>query len=116
MGYTAGHGAAVLDLGSTGSVLPLICYEVFPQDLQVPRHAGRLILQITNDGWFGNLAGPYQHLAQARLRRSSRACQAMRSPIPAVTAAIDAKGASCNPCPLTPSGSLIPMCQARCPC
>ncbi|MGC1488188.1 MAG: apolipoprotein N-acyltransferase, partial [Albidovulum sp.] len=68
-GYTPGPGAVVLDLGAAGKVLPLICYEaVFPQDLNAATDRADWILQITNDGWFGTQAGPYQHLAQARLR------------------------------------------------
>ena len=45
------------------------------------RAAGRsadpagVILNVTNDGWFGRTTGPYQHFAQARLRPSSRPCR-----------------------------------------
>ncbi|HEX9857639.1 MAG TPA: apolipoprotein N-acyltransferase, partial [Paracoccaceae bacterium] len=69
-GYSAGAAAMLLDLGpELGRVLPLICYEaVFPQDLRAAPGRADWILQITNDAWFGTLTGPYQHLAQARLR------------------------------------------------
>ena len=47
---------------------PMICYEAIFE-----RHLARAdrpdwILQVTNDAWFGTWSGPYQHLAQARLR------------------------------------------------
>ncbi len=32
-----------------------------------PERAGWM-LQITDDAWFGTVSGPFQHLAQARLR------------------------------------------------
>lgn len=92
-GYTAGPGAQVLDLGSAGKVLPLICYEaVFPQDLRAAPERADWVLQITNDGWFGKIAGPYQHLAQARLRAVEQGLPVLRAANTGVTAVIDAKG------------------------
>ncbi len=96
-GYSAGPGPRLLDLGRAGVVLPLICYEaVFPQDLRAAeRVSGRRadwILQVTNDGWFGALAGPYQHLALARLRAVEQGLPLLRAANTGVSAVIDAKG------------------------
>ncbi|MFO1174816.1 MAG: apolipoprotein N-acyltransferase [Paracoccaceae bacterium] len=92
-GYSAGPGAAVLDLGRAGKVLPLICYEaVFPQDLRAAPERADWILQVTNDSWFGNLAGPWQHLAQARLRAIEQGLPLLRAANTGVTAGFDAKG------------------------
>jgi apolipoprotein N-acyltransferase len=48
---------------------PLICYEaIFPTAVvQGPERPGVLV-NITNDGWFGNTTGPRQHFHQARVR------------------------------------------------
>lgn len=47
--------------------LPLICYEViFPSEIR--REPGdAFVLNVTNDAWYGETPGPYQHLAHARL-------------------------------------------------
>ncbi len=51
----------------------LICYEViFPEIASdMVRQGALLLTTITNDGWYGNSSGPYQHLALARLRAIS---------------------------------------------
>lgn len=91
-GYSPGPGPAVLDLGRLGQVLPIICYEaVFPQDLRVPTRPDWM-LQVTNDGWFGTLSGPYQHLAQARLRAIEQGLPLLRAANTGVSAVIDARG------------------------
>ena len=91
-GYSAGPGPQVLDLGPLGRVLPLICYEaVFPQDLRGTARAD-WILQITNDAWFGTLSGPFQHLAQARLRAIEQGLPLVRVANTGVTGVYDARG------------------------
>lgn len=93
-GYSAGPGAAVLDLGTRlGHVLPLICYEaVFPQDLRAAPSRADWILHITNDAWFGTLTGPWQHLAQARLRAVETGLPVLRAANTGISAVIDARG------------------------
>ncbi|MCB2094260.1 MAG: apolipoprotein N-acyltransferase [Rhodobacteraceae bacterium] len=106
-GYTAGTGARVLDLGTAGKVLPLICYEsVFPQDLRAAPERADWVLQVTNDGWFGNLAGPYQHLAQARLRAVEQGLPLLRAANTGISAVIDAKGRLLQSLPLNSAGFL----------
>jgi apolipoprotein N-acyltransferase len=95
--YSAGSGPAALDLGgSLGRVVPLICYEaIFPQDLRAAIRTGARpdwILQITNDAWFGMLTGPWQHLAQARLRAIEQGLPLARAANTGVSALIDARG------------------------
>ena len=66
-GFSKGAGVRLIDT-PLGSALPLICYEaIFPTH---GRGAGRpdVLIQITNDAWFGEFAGPHQHLQQARFR------------------------------------------------
>lgn len=106
-GYTPGPAPAILDLGALGRVLPLICYEaVFPQDLRAAPGRADWILQVTNDAWFGSLAGPYQHLAQARLRAVEQGLPLVRSANTGVSAVIDAKGRVLEALPLNTEGFL----------
>jgi apolipoprotein N-acyltransferase len=91
-GYSAGPGPQVLNLGALGKVQPLICYEaVFPQDLRGVERADWL-LQITNDAWFGQWTGPFQHAAQARLRAIEQGLPLVRVANTGVTAVYDARG------------------------
>ena len=92
-GFTPGEGAQLLDLGSLGKAMPLICYEaVFPQDLNAAPDGADWILQITNDAWFGTISGPWQHLAQARFRAVEQGKPLVRVANTGVTALISARG------------------------
>lgn len=91
-GYSPGPGPALLDLGDLGTALPLICYEsIFPRHLRTETRPD-WVLQITNDAWFGTLTGPYQHLAQARLRAVEQGLPVLRAANTGVSAVIDARG------------------------
>jgi len=91
-GFAAGPGPALLDLPGIGKALPLICYElIFPRNLRGLERAN-LLLQITNDAWFGTISGPYQHLAQARLRAIEQGLPLVRAANTGVSAVIDPWG------------------------
>ena len=49
---------------------PYICYDAIFGDLirEAIRHGSRLMINITNDGWFGKSTAPYQHLNLIRYR------------------------------------------------
>ncbi len=51
------------------NILPLICYEIiFPELIQQANNETNLIINISEDGWFGNSIGPHQHFAKAIFR------------------------------------------------
>jgi len=68
-GFTPGPGPRTLRLAGLPAVGPLICYEViFPGAVTAPGDRPQWLLNLTNDAWYGVSAGPYQHLAHARVR------------------------------------------------
>lgn len=92
-GFSAGPGPELLDAGTLGQALPLICYEaVFPQDVNGAPERADFLLQITNDAWFGTRSGPYQHLAQAQMRAIEQGLPMMRAANTGVSAMIDPRG------------------------
>jgi apolipoprotein N-acyltransferase len=60
--FRPGPDSEPLDAGPV-RFTPLICFEsVFPELCREGvMHGTQLLVNITNDGWFGNTPGPYQH-------------------------------------------------------
>jgi apolipoprotein N-acyltransferase len=71
-----------------------ICYEdIFPSlSRQFVRNGAELLVNITNDGWYGRTSAPYQHLAMARLRAVETGRYLVRSANTGITAVIDPRG------------------------
>lgn len=114
-GYTRGPGPQIIALEGIGPVLPLICYEVvFPQDLRTQARP-RLLLQITNDAWFGDFSGPYQHLAQAQMRAIEYGLPMIRVANTGVSAVIDAMGRIVASIPLGQAGYIDTRVPAEMP-
>lgn len=92
-GYSAGPGPRTIPIGPLGNVIPLICYEaVFPQDVNGAAIAPDMLLQITNDAWFGGFSGPHQHLQQARMRAIEQGAPMIRVANTGISAVIDPYG------------------------
>jgi len=91
----------LLTIPGLPAVVPLICYEaIFPAAVvqgsgEWPgKGSGRpaLVVNLTNDGWFGNTTGPRQHLHQARVRAVEEGLPLVRAANNGVSAAFDAYG------------------------
>ena len=104
-GYVAGSGLRRMMLGDLGLALPLICYEaIFPELARNDAQRPDLLLQITNDAWFGTRAGPYQHFAQARMRAIEQGLPIIRAANTGISAAIDPFGRIVEILPLGATG------------
>ncbi len=92
-GYSSGPGPAIMSASGVPDFQPLICYEaIFPQHLRGLDSRPAWLLQATNDAWFGQFSGPYQHLAQARLRAIESGLPLIRAANTGVSAVIDPHG------------------------
>ncbi|MFK7743814.1 MAG: apolipoprotein N-acyltransferase [Roseobacter sp.] len=104
-GFGAGSGPRVMDFGALGTGLPLICYEaVFAHGVNGADTRPDFIFQVTNDAWFGQYAGPQQHLAQARMRAIEQGLPLMRAANTGISAMIDPKGRIIAQLPLGVAG------------
>ena len=73
--------------------LPLICYEVIFTDLiQKSSSDTNLIINISEDGWFGDSIGPDQHFAKSIFRALENDTFLLRSANKGISAIIDNKG------------------------
>ena len=105
-GYAAGPGAVLMELG-IGRALPLICYEaVFARDVNAAPSRPDMLIQITNDAWFGTRSGPYQHLVQARMRAAEQGLPMLRAANTGITAMIDPFGQLREKIPLGEAGAI----------
>ncbi|MDB2682633.1 apolipoprotein N-acyltransferase [Alphaproteobacteria bacterium] len=67
-GFVKGAGIEVVNLSDNLSYVPLICYEIiFPGRIK-EQHDADFIVNVTNDGWYGDSAGPHQHFVMAQYR------------------------------------------------
>ena len=109
--FTQGDAIYPLNVPSIAKILPLICYEaIFPALTGRATNRPEVIVNITNDGWFGHTAGPYQHLAQTKMTAISYGLPLLRVANTGISAAFSAKGKELAVLPLSQAGYLdVPM-------
>jgi apolipoprotein N-acyltransferase len=91
--FSAGDGPHSLVIGRAGLAAPLICYEaIFPDNVVDATQRPHWLVNVTNDGWFGKSVGPWQHLAQARMRAIEQGLPLVRAANTGVSAVIDPVG------------------------
>src|SRR5690606_29095669 len=70
-----------------------ICYEIiFPGITGYGDASADIILNITNDAWFGDTPGPYQHFRQAQIRAVESGRPLVRSANNGISGVVDAYG------------------------
>ncbi|HEX8851696.1 MAG TPA: apolipoprotein N-acyltransferase [Gemmatimonadaceae bacterium] len=92
-GYGRGHGAVVYE-EPWGAFGVLICYEsIFPSQARALRRNGAdVLLNITNDAWFGRSTAPWQHESHMRLRAIETRAAVVRSANTGISSYIDPLG------------------------
>jgi apolipoprotein N-acyltransferase len=70
-----------------------ICFEdVFSRDIMLALPAANLLVNLSNDAWFGNSTAPHQHMQIAQMRSLETERTMMRATNTGVSAFIDHKG------------------------
>lgn len=106
-GFTPGPGPQTLSVGPL-QIAPLICYEgIFPGQLYPAGDRPDALITSTNDAWFGDGAGPRQHLDQARLRAIESGLPMARSANTGISALIDPFGRVIETIPLYEPGFIV---------
>ncbi len=71
----------------------MICYEIiFPELAQKANNKTNMIVNISEDGWFGNSIGPHQHFAKAIFRSIENNSFLVRAANKGISAIISNKG------------------------
>lgn len=111
-GFGRGTSARPFDL-PFGKVGVLICYEsIFPQQSRAYRRNGAdLIVNLTNDAWFGQGTAPYQHESHLRLRAIETRVGIVRAANTGISEYIDPLGRSFGALPLFVAGTAAYMAQ-----
>jgi apolipoprotein N-acyltransferase len=93
MNFAPGSQRHPLELPDGTKTSPFICYEIiFPELVAVDVTSTRFIVNVTNDAWFGDTPGPYQHFRQAQLRAVENALPLLRAANNGISGVVDARG------------------------
>jgi len=90
-----GHGAGPeTQMVGNIHISPFICYEaIFPGAITANGSTRpQLLVNVTEDGWYGDTTGPHQHLAQARARAVEEGIPLVRAANTGISATVDRFG------------------------
>lgn len=92
-GFTPGPPPTPMTVPGAGRLQPLICYEsLFPALATSSKGRADWLANISNDAWFGQTSGPWQHLNLASYRAIEQGLPMIRATPTGISAAIDAYG------------------------
>jgi apolipoprotein N-acyltransferase len=92
--FKSGKDPVVFSIGNTIKAGPFICYEIIYPDFvrDRVRRGANLLVNITNDGWFGKSSGAFQHATMARMRCIENGVPLARSANTGITMLVDQFG------------------------
>jgi apolipoprotein N-acyltransferase len=102
-GFTPGDGPHTLNLPGSIRVAPLICYEDLMPELSrafVKHGKANILVNLTNDAWYGKTVAPWQHARLAQWRAIETRRSLVRVTNTGVTSVINAKGEMIQTLPL----------------
>lgn len=108
-GFSSGASRERVELDGAPSFLPLICYEIiFPDEIDVGTEATRpgFLVNDTNDAWYGDTPGPYQHLRLAELSSVAFGLPLVRSANTGISVVLDAYGRQIGGLALDSTGTI----------
>jgi apolipoprotein N-acyltransferase len=94
-GFTAGPGPVAFHMARGIRIAPLICYEDLIPELSrkfVGEARANILVNLTNDAWYGRSVGPWQHLWLAQSRAIETRRSLLRVTNTGVTSLVNAKG------------------------
>ena len=96
--YSKGKVERIINLSDKISFIPVICYEIvfYWKLLNKFNNKGNFIVNITNDFWFGDYLGPYQHFYLTKIRAAEFNKPIIRVSNNGISAVIDNNGAVLN--------------------
>jgi apolipoprotein N-acyltransferase len=91
--FTPGDSFGVADLDGA-RLSASICYEaIFPDLLrQFSARGAELLVNVTNDAWYGTTSAPYQHFSMARFRAIENGRYLVRAANTGISAVVDSRG------------------------
>ncbi len=92
--FSSGNEQRLINLPNNISFIPVICYEIvfYWKLLNKLNYNSDLIINITNDFWFGKYIGPYQHFYLTKIRAAEFNKPIIRVSNNGISAVIDNKG------------------------
>lgn len=100
--FRAGKSYAALQLSNGVRIASPICYEMIQPELvrKLVRDGVEVLVNITNDVWFGNTHCPYQHMALCVLRAVENRVPFIRCANTGTSVAVDQNGAILSQSPI----------------
>lgn len=103
--FSSGDGAKTLLAPSFPPFAPMICYEaIFSGTIADTHNPPQLLLQITNDAWFGDTTGPYQHAQMTKVRAIEEGLPLLRVANSGISMVVDPMGRILASLPLGTQG------------
>ena len=92
--FSPGSKKRILKLTKNVNFIPVICYEIifFQELINEKNNNAQILINITNDGWFGSNIGPYQHFYLSKMKAAEFNKPLLRISNNGISAIINNKG------------------------
>ncbi len=92
--FTAGGPhQANLQIQNGVNIAPFVCYDIlYPRLVARQARGSNVLVEVSDDAWFGDSAGPWQHLQMARMRAIETGRYLLRDTNTGITAIVNAQG------------------------